>query len=176
MQVDSIFFKVGGKMPRQGGNEYYIYENIVFVKATNCNQYFICDLDDWENVKCHRFWMNVKGYILTSINGKNTTLHSLVLGCKEGYDIDHINRCKFDNRKRNLRHLTRQHNNANSFLHKNNTSGHRGITWDKSRNKWIAGIKVNYKRINLGRYNDIQDAIEARKKAEIKYFGEYYEY
>ena len=44
---------------------------------------------------------------------------------------------------------------------------------DKNRNKWIAQITVNYKNIHLGRYENIEDAIKARKEAEVKYFGEY---
>lgn len=157
-------------------NEYFVYGNIVFVKATNCNQYFICDLDDWNKLKSHRFWMTVYGYVLTSVNGKNTPMHNLILPRQKGFDVDHINRCKYDNRRSNLRYLTRQLNNANSNLHRNNTSGHRGITWDKSRNKWTVGIKVNYKRINLGRYDDLEEAIKVRREAELKYFGEVFNY
>ena len=63
-------------------------------------------------------------------------------------------------------------NNEKSKLSAN-TSGHKGVSWDKSRNKWYAYITVNYKLINLGRFSILEDAIEARKKAEIKYFGEY---
>lgn len=166
----------GGVYMAKKMNEYYVYGNIVFVKATNCEQYFICDLDVWEELKCHRFWISKYGYVLTSINHKNTTMHSLILPSKSGFDIDHINRCKYDNRRQNLRYLTRQLNNANSYLHKNNTSGHRGVTWDKSRNKWTVGIKINYKRINLGRYDNLEDAIKARREGEIKYFGTAFDY
>ena len=61
----------------------------------------------------------------------------------------------------------------NKGLQKRNTSGHKGVSWDKSKNKWYTYITVNYKLINLGRFSILEDAIEARKKAEIKYFGEY---
>ena len=40
-------------------------------------------------------------------------------------------------------------------------------------NKWQVGIKVNYKQIFLGYYDTLEKAIEVRKQAEIKYFGEY---
>ena len=52
----------------------------------------------------------------------------------------------------------------------NNTSGYTGVTWDKNRNKWIAQIVFKDKRIFLGRYTNIEDAIQARKEAEYKYF------
>ena len=55
----------------------------------------------------------------------------------------------------------------------NNTSGYTGVLWDKAKNKWMARIKVNYKQIFLGYYDTLEKAIEVRKEAEIKYFGEY---
>lgn len=48
----------------------------------------------------------------------------------------------------------------------NNSSGTTGISWDKSRNKWIASIQINGKKKNLGRFNKKEDAIEARFKVE----------
>ena len=87
--------------------------------------------------------------------------------------VDHINRNPLDNRKSNLRIVNNQQNSMNKGHQKRNTSGHKGVSWDKSRNKWYAYITVNYKLINLGRFNILEDAIKARKKAEIKYFGEY---
>lgn len=55
----------------------------------------------------------------------------------------------------------------------NNTSGHTGISYDYSANKWRARLRVKNKTINIGRYTNLEDAIKARKEAEEKYFGEY---
>jgi len=44
-----------------------------------------------------------------------------------------------------------------------------GVYWSKSKNKWIAHLKINKKQINLGHYFNLQDAVKARKDAEIKY-------
>lgn len=54
-----------------------------------------------------------------------------------------------------------------------NTSGHTGVTWDKSRSKWIAQIVFKNKRYHLGRYEDKQLAIEARKAAEEHLYGDF---
>ena len=54
---------------------------------------------------------------------------------------------------------------------KTNTSGTKGVTWDESREKWVAQLCFKQKRYFLGRYNSYEDAVEARKKAEEKYFG-----
>lgn len=55
-------------------------------------------------------------------------------------------------------------------LPKNNTSGVKGVSWDKSKQKWLAQLKFKQKNIYLGRYSNKQDAINARKEAEEKYF------
>lgn len=53
---------------------------------------------------------------------------------------------------------------------KNNTSGHKGVSWCKSKGMWEAYISVHNKRIHLGRYHNIDDAVKARIEAEEKYF------
>lgn len=61
----------------------------------------------------------------------------------------------------------------NNEIRKNNTSGVTGVHFDKSRNKWMAYITYNNRRIFLGYFNNKEDAIEARIAAEIEYFGDY---
>lgn len=53
---------------------------------------------------------------------------------------------------------------------KNNTSGHKGVWWDKNRGMWQAYIQVHGKRIHLGRYGKLEDAVKARRRAEEEYF------
>ena len=52
----------------------------------------------------------------------------------------------------------------------NNTSGIKGVSWNKQRNGWDAYINIHGKRICLGRYTKFEDAVKARKKAEEEYF------
>ncbi len=54
-----------------------------------------------------------------------------------------------------------------------NTSGHTGVVWDKSRNKWIAEIRFKNKRYYLGRYEKKEDAIKAREEAEKRFHKEF---
>lgn len=51
----------------------------------------------------------------------------------------------------------------------NNTSGITGVSWDSSRNKWVAQIRFKNNCYNLGRYENKEDAIKARKDAEEKF-------
>ena len=94
----------------------------------------------------------------------------ILLGYK-GYD--HIDRNALNNRKSNLRKATRQENARNRSLSTNNTSGCTGVHFNKSHNRWVAGIGYNNKHIRLGEFIDKADAIVARLKAEKEYYGEF---
>lgn len=73
----------------------------------------------------------------------------------------------------NLRLVNRAQNNMNKGLRSDNTSGHTGVSWDKLKGKWVVQIQVDGKNKHIGRYTSKKDAINARIKAEEKYFGEY---
>ena len=59
---------------------------------------------------------------------------------------------------------------AKTSLCKNNTSGVTGVYWEKSTNKWNARIEFQKRKINLGYFSSFEDAVNARKEAEEKYF------
>ncbi len=86
--------------------------------------------------------------------------------------IDHINRIRSDNRWSNLRAATPQQNTANSFR-VDNTSGKKGVTWNKQAGKRQAQICVNGKNYHLGRYNDIEDAAVAYSNIAKILHGEF---
>ena len=54
-----------------------------------------------------------------------------------------------------------------------NKSGYTGVRWRADRNKWTSVICVNGKNISLGHHTHVEDAIAARKEAEVKYFGDF---
>ena len=56
---------------------------------------------------------------------------------------------------------------------KKNTSGIKGISWYKKKNKWIVQIGFNNKLIYLGCYANIEDAKNVRQKKSAELFGEY---
>lgn len=106
---------------------------------------------------------------------KLTLLHRLIVGIAD-HDkkvVDHINGNTLDNRKCNLRICSQAENSRNAKIGKNNTSGYKGVYWDKFNNKWVAQIKINYKHKNLGRYLEKEDAYKAYCEAAIKYHGEF---
>ena len=115
------------------------------------------------------------GYTSIYIDGKNYRAHQLawlyVHGVWPDTDIDHINRNKSDNRIVNLRLASRSQNNINSGLHSHNTSGFRGVY--ASRNKWAAQIKLNGKKIYLGRFNTAEEAHQCYLAAARELYGEF---
>ena len=109
-------------------------------------------------------------------------MHRLILEkynlLKDGLETDHINRNPLDNRKKNLRVVTHKENAINRGLHKNSTSGFKGVTFDKNTTnrykKWKAHIKLNDKHINLGRFLTKEEAALAYNEMAKKNFGEYF--
>lgn len=143
--------------------------------ASNTNKQFIFDKDDFDLIK-DKCWRENKtsGYIVTATNSKtNIALHRLVMNCPEGKYIDHINRNRTDNRKSNLRFSTLQENNYNKDNKNNCSSGHKGVSWNKRMNKWETYIFKNKKKILLGYFINLDEAIKVREKAEIQYFGNF---
>ena len=95
---------------------------------------------------------------------------------RRGREVDHIDNCGCDNRKENLRLATRKGQGANVGLRVVNTSGVTGVSWHEQAGKWHARININGKIKHLGYYDDDDDfneAVEARRKAEIEHYGEF---
>lgn len=140
------------------------------------------DKEDVELLSNYCWYYNDKGYLVTNDQERKTIiyLHRLVMNVLDfnGYDVDHKNHPprkehKIDNRKSNLKLVTRSENIMNSHIKTNNTSGATGIDWNNDIKKWRVRITVNYQEINLGFFDKKEDAIQARKDAEIKYFGDH---
>ena len=71
----------------------------------------------------------------------------------------------------NCKWATATEQQRNQRIQRNNSSGVKGVSWDKSKGKWTAQISVNYKNIYIGRFSSLQEAALARKRAEEKYWG-----
>lgn len=87
--------------------------------------------------------------------------------------IDHIDGNKQNNDVNNLREVNKTQNAWNSKEFINNKSGHKGVIWNKARQKWQAYITANKKTTHLGLYESFQEACEVRELWEDMLFGEY---
>ena len=109
------------------------------------------------------------GYIYISVDNKLYRLHRLdwlyVYGEFPEKSLDHINEIKDDNSIINLRLATRQENAQNiSSPQLNNTSGFRGVSWNKGVKKWTAAININGRKKHLGVFDTAEEAHECYVK------------
>lgn len=117
------------------------------------------------------------GYIGFRVLSRKYLAHRLawfyVHGVWPVEDIDHVNGNRADNRISNLREATRSQNMANTKTQTNNVSGHRGVIFDKSNQRWMAYMQRHGKFINLGRFDLKEEAIAVRQQAFASAFGEF---
>ncbi len=88
-------------------------------------------------------------------------------------EIDHINGICSDNRLENLRLVTHAQNMLNRTTGRRTATGVAGVRWSNLHGKYIASISHNNKFTHLGVFTSLEDAIAARKLAEIQFHGEY---
>lgn len=171
------FMKYGEcKRTKYDPNEIVEYEDYaeIILYDKHCEEIAraLIDLDDVDNVKEYKWCIDAYGYVRGG-STKKIQLHRFIMNCPDGKVVDHINHNPLDNRKSNLRICTKQQNEMNISIRSHNTSGITGVSIHKQTNKWRAYIEYNQKYIHLGLFNTKEEAIEARKQAEIEYFGEY---
>lgn len=136
----------------------------------NSNEKFYFDLEDYDKIKDYYWVINNKGYVITGgANNPNLLMHRLILDIFNDQEVDHINHNTNDNRKENLRIVTRSQNQMNASLRSNNTSGVTGVYFDNTYRYWVSKIQQNV----LGHFANFEDAVKIRKEAEKIYFGEY---
>ena len=138
------------------------------IKLTK-GKFALVDDEDFKYLNQWNWYISSHNYaITTSIS--HLYMHRILNETPKGFLTDHINRNTLDNRKTNLRTADKRLNSINRGLQSNNTSGYRGISWNKQCNKWKTYIWNYGLRIQLGYYKLIKDAIFARKQAEQKYY------
>ena len=136
----------------------------------------IVDDEDFEFINQWKWHMSDTGYAkrnrlkseIGKYKSKSIKMHRVINNTPDGLCTDHINRNKLDNRKCNLRTLNKTLNGLNRGVGVRNKSSCNGVHFDSWTKKWRAEIKIYGKRLSLGRFLNINDAITARKKAEHK--------
>jgi hypothetical protein len=112
-------------------------------------------------------------YLISAKNNKRTRFHHLILPKKEGFEVDHINRNRLDNRRCNLRYVTPSQNQMNKGMYRCNKSGFKGVSFDKINNKWLAQIRINKKAVHIGRFHTPEEASSAFISLARELYGEY---
>ena len=120
--------------------------------------------------------VHASGYLRTKINNKIYFNHRIIFLYHHGYlpkCIDHIDGNPSNNKIENLREASRTQNNQNAKTRKDNTSGVKGVRWDKDAKKWRVRVWVNGKRKSLGYYDSLEQAELVATKARNKHHGEF---
>lgn len=150
-------------------NEYEIIDGYVKVKL-NDTEYMLCDIEDWESLKKHHWYVNSMGYAAGGTSSGGVFLFHKKVTNTTREIVDHINMNKLDNRKRNLRIADKKINSINRKLQPNNTTGYKGVYRNKKDNTWYARVTVNGETIHLGTFKTKKEAISARRDGEQKYY------
>jgi hypothetical protein len=100
-------------------------------------------------------------------------MHRVILRIEDGFEVDHINRFRHDNRRSNMRVATSQQNTRNTAPPNTNKSGFKGVHWCKQDKKWKAAIRVDGRKLHLGYHLTSESAAKAYDKAAAIHFGEF---
>lgn len=100
-------------------------------------------------------------------------MHRVIAGAVSGQYVDHINHVTLDNRRSNLRKGTQSQNMGNLKMRKANTSGFKGVCWNKKRQKWQANVRIGRRNTTIGKFDNKLEAALAYDNAATKEFGEY---
>ena len=133
----------------------------------------------WKTLNVQTVSITNVGYVIYWKNGKLHLFHRKIYELNYGIvltktdRIDHIDQDPLNNCINNLRLCSQSENLCNRGKQKNNTSGHKNVTFDKSRNKWRVGINKNGKKCFTKRYDTLEEAIKVAQEMRIKYHEDY---
>lgn len=171
--------KVRGSYLRSGhtktcGNCVRYEEKEDYIRCTvKSGQSFIFDKSDFEIVAKHKWSVDKYGYVISGTGKECVKLHRLLFENPENTVVDHINGRPWDCRRSNLRLASQQQNTQNSAMPKSNTTGYKGVCFDKKRNKFMASIHPNRQTVFLGYYDSPYEAALAYDRAAFCYYGEF---
>lgn len=167
------------KLPKINNNIYIPHDDYVelFLYAPKDNKTYIIQFDweDYDFMISHTWSLcrGGKGDIYVRDSNSQRLLHRLLMGLsvEDKVVVDHIDRNPFNNRRSNLRICTHQQNMWNKGVSPNSKTGVKGVTFDGK--KYRASITVKRLYIPLGKFDTLEEAKEARREAELKFYGEY---
>lgn len=156
--------------PRERTNTYEIDGDLLII-TTAKGEKILADAEDYERLCQHSWCVSKTGYAVANIKGRVVKLHRwlLCLSDKEQL-VDHINHNTLDNRKKNIRICSLSQNARN----KSPIQGREMLGIRVTRNgKYNVRITKDRKEIHIGNYETLEEAKQARIKAERKYHGEF---
>lgn len=137
----------------------------------NVIETYTVDAEDVDLIKKYKWRTVYKGpkpYMVTgNQKAPREYFHRLVMNNPENLEVDHISGDSHDNRKSNLRACLPEENALNKQKRSNNTSGIRGVSFNKDEQKWQVDFYVKKKRIYFKKFDSFAEAIYLRYLCEI---------
>ncbi len=137
----------------------------------------LVDGQDYDYLMQWKWSLASNGYAVRATSQRRSVLMHVAVakrkylrGCKT---VDHKNRNRLDNRRRNLRKATQSENGGNRGPNRNNTSGYKGVHLNRATNLWRAEICKDRKRECLGYFLDKRHAARAYNRAAHRLFGRF---
>ena len=113
-------------------------------------------------------------YAKTGTHGTRIPMHRLILNANEDQTVDHSDHNGLNNRKKNIRLCTQSQNCMNKRGQLNNSSGYKGVSYHKRKNKYQATIMANRKQMYIGSFCTASEAHVAYQKKAQELFGSFY--
>lgn len=116
------------------------------------------------------------GYVRARIDGELYYGHRLIFFMETGEwpdEVDHMYGDTSDNRWDKIRPSTHKQNLTSTKLRKDNTSGYKGVSWNKNMKKYVAQAKVNGKQTYFGLYDTAEEASKVIIKVRNEFFGDF---
>lgn len=155
-----------------------IDENTYGIPLSKGQTAFI-DKDNFDTVKDYGWYayydkIGKTFYAVSRTHGTKIKMHRLILNATEEQKVDHTDHNGLNNRKNNIRLCTQSQNCMNKRVQSNNTSGYKGVSFHRGKNKYQAMIMVNRKQIYIGSFLTALEASEAYQKEAKKLHGEFF--
>lgn len=145
-------------------------------------KYAIVDDEDYEYLRQWK-WFYLRGYSVRSVylgkkrngkyTGKTEYMHRVIAKTPNGKFTDHVNQDKLDNRGTNLRTCNKAQNSMNRTKQINNTSGHKGVSWNRRLEKWESYIWKSGKKTFLGYFTSLNEAARAYNIKALELHGSF---
>jgi hypothetical protein len=144
----------------------------IFDKSAKFKCQVLIDAEDLEKVSAYKWYFDHSNRMVS--NNEIGYLSRFIMNVTDfKMKVDHINQDRLDNRKENLRLCTNSENCRNRGKQTNNTSGYKGVYWNKKNEAWIAAIKLHGKFYHIGCFPNKKSAAKAYNKAALIYHGEF---